>query len=56
MNLSYYPIHTAVLQVTKEKEEGREGGREGGREEKRERERERMQGTQREGGLVYIGL
>ena len=26
MNLSYYPIHTVVLQVTKEK--GGEGGRE----------------------------
>lgn len=32
MNLSYYPIHTAVLQVTKEREGERERQREGGRE------------------------
>lgn len=42
MNLSYYPIHTVVLQVTKEK----------GRERERERECE-YNVHRREGGRMY---
>lgn len=47
MNLSYYPIHTAVLQVTKEREGEREAENEG------EREHMNVRHTGRKGACVH---